>query len=100
VAAPAGEHPARHQLGDLQGPLDVQVDEVARLLDLSFDDRTASWWLKSDGEWARHHLDADGEPLRELQEMLIATKRRRRRTTERATLGTASPIASCSPCAK
>jgi polyphosphate kinase len=62
-----------------------QVDEVARLLDLSFDDRTSSWWLKPDGEWDRHHLDADGEPLRDLQEMLIATKRRRRlhRTTER-----------------
>jgi polyphosphate kinase len=55
-----------------------QVDEVARLLDLCFDDRTASWWLSSEGEWERHHLDADGEPLRELQEMLIATKRRRR----------------------
>jgi polyphosphate kinase len=59
-------------------PGQSQVDEVARLLDLSFDDRTASWWLNSDGEWDRHHLDADGEPLRDLQEILIATKRRRR----------------------
>jgi polyphosphate kinase len=55
-----------------------QVEEVGRVLDLAFDDRTASWWLTSDGEWDRHHLDADGEPLRELQELLIATKRRRR----------------------
>ncbi|HYO38251.1 MAG TPA: polyphosphate kinase, partial [Nocardioidaceae bacterium] len=64
-----------------------QVDEVARLLDLCFDNRTASWWLNSEGDWERHHLDADGEPLRELQEMLIATKRRRRpaRPAERPT---------------
>jgi polyphosphate kinase len=59
-------------------PGQAQVDEVGRLLDLSFDDRTSSWWLNSDGEWERHHLDADGEPLRDLQEILIATKRRRR----------------------
>jgi polyphosphate kinase len=67
-------------------PGQSEVEEVARLLDLSFDDRTSSWWLNSDGGWDRHHLDADGEPLRDLQEMLIATKRRRRllRTTERA----------------
>jgi polyphosphate kinase len=71
-------------------PGEAQVEEVARLLDLAFDDRTASWWLGSDGRWNRHHLDPDGEPLRELQEMLIATKRRRRsgrpaeRTVERS----------------
>ena len=71
-------------------PGEAQVEEVARLLDLAFDDRTASWWLGSDGRWTRHHLDPDGEPLRELQEMLIATKRRRRsarpaeRTVERS----------------
>ena len=61
-------------------PGQPQVEEVGRLLDLAFDDRTASWWLDSDGSWTRHHLDADGEPLRELQEVLIATKRRRRAT--------------------
>jgi len=66
-------------------PSQAQVAEVQRLLDLCFDDRTASWWLGPDGEWTRHHLDADGEPLRDLQESLIATKRRRRqgRTAER-----------------
>jgi polyphosphate kinase len=63
-----------------------QVAEVGRLLDLAFDDRTASWWLNAEGGWDRHHLDSDGEPLRDLQEMLVATKRRRRlvRTSERA----------------
>ena len=59
-------------------PGEAQIEEVGRLLDLSFDDGTASWWLDSAGEWERHHLDESGAPLRDLQETLIATKRRRR----------------------
>ncbi len=68
-------------------PGQAQIDEVGRLLDLAFDDRTSSWWLESSGEWVRHHLDDDGEPLRDLQELLIAQNRRRRavRPAERAT---------------
>jgi len=61
-------------------PGQAQIDEVSRLLDLAFDDRTSSWWLTSSGEWVRHHLDEDGNPLRDLQEILIATNRRRRTT--------------------
>ena len=52
-------------------------DELNRLLDLAFDDRTAAWHLDAD-TWTRHHLDAEGEPLRDLQQYLIATKLRRR----------------------
>ena len=63
-------------LVDLPGQ--AQIDEVSRLLDLAFDDGTSSWWLSSSGEWVRHHLDEDGNPLRDLQETLIATNRRRR----------------------
>jgi polyphosphate kinase len=65
-----------------------QIAEVGRLLDLVFDDSTSSWWLSPSGEWVRHHLDANGTPLRDMQETLIAAKRRRRtvgtRTTEPA----------------
>jgi polyphosphate kinase len=63
-------------LVDLPGQ--AQIDQVSRLLDLAFDDGTSSWWLASSGEWVRHHLDADGAPLRDLQETLIASNRRRR----------------------
>jgi polyphosphate kinase len=63
-------------LVDLPGQ--AQIDEVCRLLDLAFDDGTSSWWLTSSGEWIRHHVDEDGNPLRDLQETLIATNRRRR----------------------
>jgi polyphosphate kinase len=59
-------------------PGQAQVDEVGRLLDLAFDDTTASWWLEGSGEWVRHHVDADGAPLRDLQDTLVTQKRRRR----------------------
>jgi len=59
-------------------PGQSQIEEVGRLLDMAFDDRTASWWLTSSGEWERHHHDAGGAPLRDMQETLIALKRRRR----------------------
>jgi polyphosphate kinase len=61
-------------------PGQAQIDEVGRLLDLAFDEGTASWWLTSSGDWERHHLDADGAPLVDLQDRLIAWNRRRRRT--------------------
>ena len=61
-------------------PNPIAVEEVGRMLDLAFDDRTSSWWLRPDGTWERHHLDAEGMPLRDLQETLRSTRRRRRTT--------------------
>ena len=66
------------------------------LLALAMDDSTASWWLGSDGLWTRHHLAADGQPLRDLQAHLVEVRRggrpvpevdgtaKRRQRTERA----------------
>jgi polyphosphate kinase len=54
------------------------VAELGRLLATGMDDRTASWWLDSEGTWSRHQRDGEGEPLRDLQETLIAQTRRRR----------------------
>ncbi|GAA0414008.1 RNA degradosome polyphosphate kinase [Streptomyces luteireticuli] len=51
---------------------------LTRLLELGMSDRTASWHLGPDGEWTRHAADADGQPLRNVQEMLIDARRRRR----------------------
>jgi polyphosphate kinase len=59
-------------------PTGEHVAELGRVLDLGFDERTPSWWLEPDGSWERHHLDEDGQPLRHLQDALIAVKRRRR----------------------
>jgi polyphosphate kinase len=51
--------------------------ELRGVIDLAMDPRTASWWLAGDGAWARHHLDASGAPLNDLQNMLIRARQGR-----------------------
>lgn len=51
-----------------------------RLFETGMSDTTASWHLGPDGEWTRHATDAEGQPLRNVQEMLIDARRRRRGT--------------------
>ena len=48
-----------------------QKAELRSLIDLAMDDEVSSWWLGAGGTWTRHHLDAAGEPLVDLQEHLI-----------------------------
>jgi len=55
----------------------AQRAELSGLIDLAMDEGTASWWLGADGAWTRHHLDASGAPLRDLQQQLIQVRQRR-----------------------
>src|SRR5580704_3430792 len=55
----------------------AQQAELHGLIDLAMDEGTGSWWLAGDGTWTRHHLDSDGNPLRDLQQYLIANRRAR-----------------------
>jgi polyphosphate kinase len=55
----------------------AQRTELTGLIDLAMDGGTASWWLAADGTWTRHHLDASGAPLRDLQQHLIQNRQRR-----------------------
>ncbi len=57
------------------------VEELGWLMDLGFDERTASWHLDSAGTWTRHSHDPDGRPLRDVQETLIERRRRRKTAT-------------------
>jgi polyphosphate kinase len=59
------------------------VREISTLLDLCMSDETSSWHLGPDGVWTRHHLDAAGEPLMDMQEHIIATRPGRRPTARR-----------------
>jgi len=64
-------------------PSERHTRELGQLLDLAFDDATASWHLGPDGRWVRHHTADDGTPLRDMQEHLIAAHRRRREAAHR-----------------
>ena len=57
----------------------AQQAELRALIDLAMDEGTSSWWLAGDGTWTRHHLDADGKPLRDLQQYLLANAAHPRR---------------------
>jgi polyphosphate kinase len=48
--------------------------QLRGLIDMAMDETTASWWLDSNGIWTRHHLDASGAPLNDIQEYLIRTR--------------------------
>jgi polyphosphate kinase len=51
--------------------------ELRGLVDMAMDETTSSWWLDADGTWTRHHLDASGAPLNDIQEYLIRTRQSR-----------------------
>ena len=61
----------------------VHVEFLGDLLALGMSDDTASWHLQSDGHWERHHTDADGNPLVDMQADLIARYARRRSKARR-----------------
>jgi polyphosphate kinase len=56
------------------------VVELAQLMATAFSDEVAAWHLGSDGKWTRRHIDAEGNPLTDLQDYLIRVKARRRAT--------------------
>nr|WP_269328501.1 RNA degradosome polyphosphate kinase [Kineosporia babensis] len=56
----------------LRDPRDIA--ELDELLILSMDPGTASWHLDAEGVWTRHHHDAEGKPLRDLQSYIIASR--------------------------
>jgi polyphosphate kinase len=54
-----------------------QRAELRGLINLAMDPGTASWWLAGDGTYTRHHLDAEGQPLNDLQDMLTRSRQGR-----------------------
>ncbi|MFC0581616.1 RNA degradosome polyphosphate kinase [Micrococcoides hystricis] len=51
------------------------VTYLVELFDRYLADSTASWHLDSDGQWTRNHIDADGNPLTDIQSWLITQHR-------------------------
>ncbi|WES64759.1 RNA degradosome polyphosphate kinase [Microbacter sp. GSS18] len=54
--------------------------ELLTLFDAAMSPETSSWHLGPDGVWTRHALDADGAPLRDIQDRMMAQVQRRRRS--------------------
>ena len=44
---------------------------IRETIDIAFSPDTASWHLQPSGHWQRHHLDENGDPLGDYQELLI-----------------------------
>jgi len=61
----------------------THVADLRSLLDRGVSSRVSRWQLAGDGRWTRHHRDADGEPLEDLQTALIEMHARRRRRARR-----------------
>jgi len=54
-----------------------QQAQLRQLINLAMDPRTSSWWLAGDGTWTRHHLDSEGAPLTDIQDLMIRSRRGR-----------------------
>ncbi len=61
----------------------AHLEELRALMERGMSDRYQHWRLHPDGRWVRHHLDADGEPLEDLQAALIDAHAKRRRKARR-----------------
>ncbi|WP_424346439.1 RNA degradosome polyphosphate kinase [Kocuria sp. CH-021] len=51
-----------------------QAEALVRLLARYVSDGTASWHLDAEGVWTRHHRDAEGNPLVDVQEHLLRSR--------------------------
>ncbi|MEQ4567029.1 RNA degradosome polyphosphate kinase [Paenarthrobacter sp. CAP02] len=61
-------------------------EDITTVMDLMrryVDDGTASWHLDNQGHWTRHHLDADGKPLLDMQSWLLESRSRQRASARR-----------------
>ncbi len=63
-------------VGSITNP--AHIAEISGLFDIAFAKGTASWKLQPDGTWIAYTVDAEGQPLLDMQEFLINTKSRRR----------------------
>jgi polyphosphate kinase len=55
------------------------LKEIDSLFDMAMSDGTSSWALDASGDWTRHNLADDGEPLIDLQDELMHIVSRRKR---------------------
>ncbi|WP_309081153.1 RNA degradosome polyphosphate kinase [Zhihengliuella sp.] len=52
------------------------IAELSGIMDRYLDDATSSWHLGAEGKWTRHHRDAEGRPLIDVQTWLLESRKR------------------------
>ena len=60
-----------------------QLRQIDELFELALAEDTSSWWLDGDGEWTRHSRTTDGEPLRDMQNVIMKRISQRKRAISR-----------------
>ena len=55
------------------------IRQVDRIFDLAMAEDTSSWQLGAEGDWVRHHIGADGVPLRDMQNVMMRRISQRKR---------------------
>jgi len=56
-----------------------QLAHIDSLFELALSDETSSWWLDESGEWTRHSVTESGEPLEDMQNVLMKRISQRKR---------------------
>ncbi|WP_181033567.1 RNA degradosome polyphosphate kinase [Arthrobacter sp. SX1312] len=59
------------------------ISYLMNLMDRYMDPTVSSWHLDETGCWTRHHKDADGAPLEDIQSSLLASRARQRAVSRR-----------------
>ncbi|GAB3607624.1 RNA degradosome polyphosphate kinase [Conyzicola nivalis] len=60
-----------------------QLRQIDELFELALAEDTSSWWLDGDGEWTRHSRTSEGEPLRDMQNVIMKRISQRKRAISR-----------------
>jgi polyphosphate kinase len=60
-----------------------QLRQIDELFELALAEDTSSWWLDESGEWTRHSRAESGEPLRDMQNVIMKRISQRKRAISR-----------------
>jgi polyphosphate kinase len=60
-----------------------QLRQIDELFELALADDTSSWWLDESGDWTRHSRAESGEPLRDMQNVIMKRISQRKRAVSR-----------------
>ncbi|MCU1544303.1 MAG: degradosome polyphosphate kinase [Microbacteriaceae bacterium] len=60
-----------------------QLRQIDELFELALAEDTSSWWLDESGDWTRHSRTESGEPLRDMQNVIMKRISQRKRAVSR-----------------